>query len=325
MKLKTKTINEIADMICGNFDHNESFFVYRSSSYLTEFFEDCDLPYTHDGSTRRRWVADVLKEIMAGPTSLPLMLPDAFVIVIRTLMDQSDANNEGQGRVGALNKLNICLARDGFNAYYNEHGVCQIRNTKTSVTTSASLSPQKAWTKEEKETREQLARYLDHVSEDEITEEVLLPLFQQLGFQRITLADHRDRALEYGKDVWMKFVLPTRHIINFGIQVKKGKLDATGKTKNTNVSEVLHQIRMMLDHVVFDPDTNKRALVDHAIIVASGDITKQARNWLVGRLSDSQRSQILFMDRNDILDLFLIHNIPLPLAITALKESDIPF
>ena len=37
MKLKTKTINEIADMICGNFDQDESFFVYRSSSYLSEF------------------------------------------------------------------------------------------------------------------------------------------------------------------------------------------------------------------------------------------------------------------------------------------------
>ena len=55
MKLKTKTINEIADMICGNYDEDEaeSYFVYRSSSFLTAFFEDCDLPYVHDGSTRK--------------------------------------------------------------------------------------------------------------------------------------------------------------------------------------------------------------------------------------------------------------------------------
>jgi hypothetical protein len=28
-------------MICGNFDANETFFKYRSSSYLTQFFQDC--------------------------------------------------------------------------------------------------------------------------------------------------------------------------------------------------------------------------------------------------------------------------------------------
>ena len=38
MQLKKKTINEIADMICGNFEGSPIFFLYRSSSYLTEFF-----------------------------------------------------------------------------------------------------------------------------------------------------------------------------------------------------------------------------------------------------------------------------------------------
>ena len=234
-------------------------------------------------------------------------------------MDQSDATNEEQERHGALKQLNISLARDGFLAFYDEYGVCQIRNTKTQATSSAVLSPQKAWTKEQQETREQLAKYLDNNSEDEITEEILLPLFRQLGFQRITPTEHKDRSLEYGKDVWMKFVLPTRHSLYFGIQVKKGKLDAAGRSKNANVSEVLDQTRMMLGHVVFDPEINKRALVDHAIIIASGDITKQARNWLGEQLNASQRSQILFMDRNDILDLLLIHKVPLPSAISAAK------
>jgi hypothetical protein len=36
-------------MICGNFKPEESFFRYRSSSYLTEFFEDCETDYRHDG------------------------------------------------------------------------------------------------------------------------------------------------------------------------------------------------------------------------------------------------------------------------------------
>ncbi len=312
MKLKKKTINEIADMICGNFESSASFFVYRSSSYLTEFFEECELPYVHDGSTRKWWVAGVLEEILKDSRTHPHLLPDSFVIVIRELMDQSDATNEGKERPGALDLLNTSLDRDGFQAYYDERGICQIRNTGTQATSSGVKSPQRAWTKAEQETRGRLAGFLDSASEDQITEELLLPLFRQLGFQRITSAGHKDKALEYGKDIWMKYRLPTLHTLCFGIQVKKGKLDAAGRSGNANVAEVLAQSRMMLGHAVFDPETNRRSLVDHAIIVAGGNITKQARNWLAERLDSSQRSQILFMDRNDILDLFLTHGVPPP-------------
>ena len=68
MKFKDRTINQIADMICGNFFPEEkSFFRYRSSSHLTKFFQDCDTDYTHDGTTRNNWVSEVLKKILAEP------------------------------------------------------------------------------------------------------------------------------------------------------------------------------------------------------------------------------------------------------------------
>jgi hypothetical protein len=69
-----------------------------------------------------------------------------------------------------------------------------------------------------------LAIYLDTASEDELIEEVLLPLFRQLGFHRITAAGHKDKALEYGKDIWMRYTLPTQHVLYFGIQAKKTSL-----------------------------------------------------------------------------------------------------
>ena len=56
MDFKRRTLMQIADIICGNFKQDESFFRYRSSSYLTEFFQDCDTDYEHDGSTRNYWV-----------------------------------------------------------------------------------------------------------------------------------------------------------------------------------------------------------------------------------------------------------------------------
>ncbi|WP_443946948.1 hypothetical protein ACJVDH_07520 [Pedobacter sp. AW1-32] len=137
-------------------------------------------------------------------------------------------------------------------------------------------------------------------------EEILLPLYRQLGFHRITAAGHKDKALEFGKDIWMKFTLPTQHILYFGIQFKKGKLDSAGMSKsdNKNVAEIYNQALMMLGHEIFDPEHNRRVLVDHAFIVAGGEITKQAKAWLGNKLDAQKRSQIIFMDREDIINLF---------------------
>jgi hypothetical protein len=96
----------------------------------------------------------------------------------------------------------------------------------------------------------------------ELIEEVLLPLFRQPGFHRITAAGHKDKALEYGKDIWMRYVLPTQHVLYFGIQAKKRKLDASGAGSNTNVAEIHNQVLMTLGHEVFDPETSKKVLVD---------------------------------------------------------------
>lgn len=172
--------------------------------------------------------------------------------------------------------------------------------------------------------REALTRFLDSCSEDDLIEVVLLPLFRQLGFQRISSAGHKDKSLEYGKDVWMRFMLPTQHVLYFGLQVEKGKLDAAGSTKgsNANIAEIHNQLLMMLGHEIFDPETNKKTLVDHAFIVAGGEITKQARNWLGGKLDSTTRSQILFMERDDILNLYVVSNLALPKGASPVKQKD---
>ena len=128
------------------------------------------------------------------------------------------------------------------------------------------------------------------------------------GGRRITAAGHKDKALEYGKDIWMRHVLPTQHVLYFGLQVKKGKLDAAGVTRsgNANVAEILNQIVMMIGHEIFDPEVNRRVLVDHVFIVAGGEITKAAINWLGGQLDATRRSQIMFIEREDILNLFVV-------------------
>lgn len=63
--IKTKfdpaTLDSIADFICG--DNAEKFPEYRSSSYLTKFFNDIFIFVQHDGSTRKWWVLNVLENL----------------------------------------------------------------------------------------------------------------------------------------------------------------------------------------------------------------------------------------------------------------------
>lgn len=322
MKWKNRSLRELANIIIGDADH----FRYRSSSYISEFFQDCDLDYVHDGSTRWAWTAIRLEEVLGQPHSSASVPPDAFVRIIRAVLDKGEAQDEDPDRSKALAALNVVLAREGWEAFYDDHGIGQLRHISTN-TVAQMANPHRPMTPAELERRDQLIAFLDKCSEDELIEEVLLPLFRQLGFHRITAAGHQDKALEYGKDVWMKYVLPTLHVLYFGIQAKKGKLDSAGVGKggSANVAEIHNQVNMMLGHEIFDPELNRRVLVDHAFIVAGGEITKQARNWIGNKLDANKRSQIMFMDRDDILNLFIVTNLMLPKGAMPVGKAVDPF
>ena len=89
------------------------------------------------------------------------------------------------------------------------------------------------------------------------------------------------------------------------------------------MAEIHNQALMMLGHEIFDPETNRKVLVDHAFIVAGGEITKAAQQWLAGQLDASRRSQIIFMDREDILNLYVVRNVPLPAGALPKAASDL--
>ena len=319
MKFKSRNLREIAEMVIGD----SKYFPYRSSSYITRFFEECDLDFVHDGSTRWAWTADRLTDLLNEPQPAAYALPERFVNVLRVLMHKSDAEDSDPDRTLALEALNKPMRREGYEAFYGEDNQLYIRHIGTKVVSTAA-NPHRPFTPTELKRRERLAGYLDQCSEDELIIEVLLPLFRQLGFHRITSGGHKDKALEYGKDIWMRYVLPTQHVLYFGIQAKKGKLDASGVShgSNANIAEIYNQVLMMLGHEVFDPETSKRVLVDHAFIVAGGEITKLARNWLGEKLDATKRSQIMFMDREDILNLYIVINLPLP---ENAEETQFPF
>ncbi|MCP8893294.1 hypothetical protein NLI89_21675, partial [Sphingomonas faeni] len=65
MQFKSRNLRPIAEMVVGNLDHK--WFHYRSSSYITRFFEECELDYAHDGTSRVPWTEAVLAELLNDP------------------------------------------------------------------------------------------------------------------------------------------------------------------------------------------------------------------------------------------------------------------
>jgi hypothetical protein len=59
-KLKGITITQLSRMICGD---DFGYLPYRSSSQLTDFFQEIGFDYTHDSTTRRYWVSYVLTKL----------------------------------------------------------------------------------------------------------------------------------------------------------------------------------------------------------------------------------------------------------------------
>ena len=280
--------------------------------------------YTHDGSTRVKCVADVIREILAEPQPIEFTPSDTFTRVIGALMDQGDAHNEQNTRANALEKLNNELAREGYEAFYADDRHCYLRHIATNTAIKKQQNPNRPFSQLEKIRREKLSGYLENLSEDELIDHILLPLFRQIGFHRVTATGHKDRSLEYGKDIWMKYTIPTQHVLYFGIHVKKGKLDASSDSKaiNANIAETYNKILMMIGHEIFDQEISKRALVDHAFIISCGEITKAAKNWLGNKLDSMKRSQIMFIDKDDLLNLFIVTNLPLPNELKTMSENE---
>jgi hypothetical protein len=139
----------------------------------------------------------MLREILAEPQPSANTPPETFSRVVRILMDQGDAMNEGGGREGALALLNGALAREGFEAFYAPDKQCYLRHLGTNTVAMASPNPHRPFSASELGRREQLITYLNGATEDELIAEVLLPLFRQLGFHRVsrrTTIRHSDRV-----------------------------------------------------------------------------------------------------------------------------------
>lgn len=332
MKLANHTVEYLAELICGASGGSRFYwpeFPYRSRYELEKFFSRCGFEYEGDDfeGDRHTWTMSVLNDLKQGTASVSGLPSDSIGIVIKELMANTHfiKGEVKLDRAAALNSLNEVLKPSHLQAFFDNNDDCLLRS-KTSLANNKMIQKlSRPMSKKELDRRARIESFLSTSSEDDIIEKLLVPLFRELGYLRVEETGHRDRSLEFGKDLWMKFRLPTGHYIYFTAQVKKGKIDSAGKSKNTNVTEVLNQARMALDYPIFDPEVNRQCLIDHLYIISAGLITKQARHFIIKNLDASSRRHIIFMDRVELMDLGAVSGIEYFDVEAPAFEDDIPF
>src|SRR5260221_401266 len=101
-KLDTDILVALADFICG--DDKNRFPIYRSSFYLTSFFQNLNIDVTHDGSTRKVWVLAVLKQLQ----------PSDIEKVILRLADPREYQGAGDNFKQAVQSMNEILIMENL-------------------------------------------------------------------------------------------------------------------------------------------------------------------------------------------------------------------
>jgi hypothetical protein len=100
------TLDAIADFICG--DDREKYPEYRSSSYLTRFFNNVKIDVQHDGSTRKWWVLSVLQELST----------DGVEMVILRLVDIREYKADKQKLEMAAKAMNDILFMENMSVEF---------------------------------------------------------------------------------------------------------------------------------------------------------------------------------------------------------------
>lgn len=124
MQIGASAITKLSEMICG--DMPFQFFPYRSSSYLTRFFVDLDLDYSHDGSTRRVWVREVLDELNKRQSSENMPSREIVKVIEYLLHPDHFLFDEKVDRDKALDAVNTALKTSSLTISVQANGTVRV-------------------------------------------------------------------------------------------------------------------------------------------------------------------------------------------------------
>lgn len=101
-QMDKKTKEHLAEFVCG--DNPNKHPVYRSSQYLTKFFQEIGINAIHDGSTRKWWALGVIEQLNGT---------DLQNVILRLISPKLYGGDRDQVKL-ALSTMNEILAVEGL-------------------------------------------------------------------------------------------------------------------------------------------------------------------------------------------------------------------
>lgn len=136
-KLDMATLDSLADFICG--DDTTRYPVYRSSSFLTRFFQNIGINAIHDGSTRKWWTLEILKQLQ----------PADIEKVILRLSDLREYKGSKESLKLAVKSMNEILLMDNLSVGFEGNRSILKRATPIDLNEDEILKYQPAQNEEE--------------------------------------------------------------------------------------------------------------------------------------------------------------------------------
>lgn len=136
--------------------------------------------------------------------------------------------------------------------------------------------------------------YLAGLNEDDFRNNVVVPLFVELGMRRGKDVCGVD---EDGKDTYLFTKDSLRANILYVIQTKRGDVKMSSKHTD-NVLNLITQMKTALNTPVKDAKTHQKLYPVCVMLVASGEINKAAQEHIVDELQDHR---IAFQDSDDLI------------------------
>lgn len=127
---------------------------------------------------------------------------------------------------------------------------------------------------------------LSKLRELELIRQVLIPLFEKMGFKDVDF--HHGGVSEKGKDVTMWEPALTGARVHWAVVVKRGKISAA-VTGSDSAGTVSTQVRQSFSEPFSDKVTGEDRTVHRCLIVASGAIDKDARKTILSGIDQARK------------------------------------
>ena len=125
----------------------------------------------------------------------------------------------------------------------------------------------------------QILEILHALKEDELINDVVVPLLEEMGFKFVSSVTHHGIG-ELGKDIKPFYAENAFGIREYyAVQTKATRIHSTSGKKG-HVNEVIDQMKTALIMPFLDPSDNAQKRIDHFLVITSHDFTVDARKQI---------------------------------------------